>query len=258
MRGAGLLGRSLLTLWFLLPVLGVVVWAGADEWRSPATLPTDWGLRGWHQSWDQDMAPALLRSAVLSLLVATLATPLGAAAARWLSYTRSPTRSLVAAIMLAPVFLPPFALVLGSDVILLRLQMPALAGVVLVLTVLALPYTTYVMLATYQSYDPGYDDEARTLGASAVTALVRVHLPLVMPGIVTAWFLALLVGWSDYVVTLVIGGGLFVTAPLLVAAQASGTGNEPAVAALVVVTVVPPLVLAVLVSRLRPRITLEA
>ncbi|CAN5862692.1 hypothetical protein BH20ACT6_BH20ACT6_11480 [soil metagenome] len=144
---------------------------------------------------------------------------------------------------MVPVVLPPLTVVLGVDVLLLRLQIPAAVGVVAVLVVQALPYTTYVMWTTYQAYDEAYEDEARTLGASALRALLRVQLPLVAPGLGAASFLALLVGWSDYIVTLVVGGGRLVTLPVLVASNAAGTGNEPVVAALSVVAIVPPLVL---------------
>ncbi len=70
------------------------------------------------------------------------------------------------------------------------------------LTVAALPYTTYVMRAAYSGYDHGYDEEARSLGATPRAVLLRVHLPLVAPALAAAAFLAFLVAWSDYVVTL--------------------------------------------------------
>jgi putative spermidine/putrescine transport system permease protein len=116
----------------------------------------------------------------------------------------------------------------------------------------ALPYTTYVMYTTYLAHDVVYEEEARTLGASPARTLVRVHLPLVAPGLAAAAFLALLVAWSDYVVTVVVGGGLLVTLPVLVASNA-GTGNEPVVAVLSLVAAVPPLALLVVLGLLGRR-----
>jgi putative spermidine/putrescine transport system permease protein len=144
--------------------------------------------------------------------------------------------------------LPPLAVVLGLDVLLLRVEAPATLGVLAILVVQALPYTTYVMYATYLAYDDRYELEARSLGASTATVLRRVHIPLVAPGLAAALFLSLLVGWSDYVVTLVVGGGRLVTLPVLIAANAAGTGNEPAVAALSLAAVAPPLALMTLAA----------
>lgn len=235
--------RLLLVAWFLAPLAGVALWALADQWTAATVLPQDWGLRGWREALADGLPVALLRTVVLSSTVALLATPAGAMAARGLVRVGPRLRAAASVLLVVPVVLPPLTVVLGVDVLLLRLQVPAAVGVVAVLVVQALPYTTYVMWTTYQAYDEAYEDEARTLGASALRALLRVQLPLVAPGLAAASFLALLVGWSDYIVTLVVGGGRLVTLPVLVASNAAGTGNEPVVAALSVAAIVPPLVL---------------
>jgi len=245
--------RLLLVAWFLAPLAGVALWALADQWTAATVLPQDWGLRGWREALADGLPAALLRTVVLSSTVALLATPAGAMAACGLVRVGPRLRAAASVLLVVPVVLPPLTVVLGVDVLLLRLQVPAAVGVVAVLVVQALPYTTYVMWTTYQAYDEAYEDEARTLGASALRALLRVQLPLVAPGLAAASFLALLVGWSDYIVTLVVGGGRLVTLPVLVASNAAGTGNEPVVAALSVVAIGPPLLLLVAVGLLGRR-----
>ena len=106
------------------------------------------------------------------------------------------------------------------------------------------PYTTYTMRVTYGGYDTAFEDEARTLGASPRTIRWKVFVPL----LAGAAFLAFLVGWSDYIVTLLVGGGQLVTSPLLIASTASGTGHEAAVAALSLSSLLPPLVLLAAVA----------
>ena len=133
------------------------------------------------------------------------------------------------------------------------LQPVYIAGLLLdilswVLTVAALPYTTVLMRAAHAAHDLGFEEEARTLGATARQAVLRVQLPLLAPALAGAAFLAFLVGWSDYVVTLLVGGGQLVTLPLLVASAAAATGNEAQVAVLSLSSVLPPLVLLVAVG----------
>ena len=106
------------------------------------------------------------------------------------------------------------------------------------------------MRARWAGYDRGLEDAARTLGASPVTVLLRVRLPALAPGLVVAAFLAFLVAWGDYVATLVLGAGRIRTLQQLLGATAAGTGSEPAVAALAVLTLVPALALLAVVSRL--------
>lgn len=225
--------------WLVLPLLPLLLWAFASRWSGSAALPQDWGLRGWQAAYDAGMAPALVRSTMLGLTVAALATPLGAMAGRALGWRELRHPTPVALVLIAPVVLPPFAVSMGLDVLLLRIGIPEVAAVVLLLVVFALPYTAYTMRAAYAAIDPELEEQARTLGASPRQARRRVTLPAVRGGLVTAAGLAFLVGWSDYVVTLLIGGGRLVTAPILIGSIAAGAGNEATVAALSLSAVLP-------------------
>ncbi len=253
-RGAGLVVAA---VWLAVPLVPLVLWAVANRWSFPAVLPTDWGLDGWRGGLRQGAPAALARSTGLGLLVAALATPTGAAAGRALALHRVPAARVVAAVLLVPVAVPPFAVVMGLSQVALHLRVPPAAGVVTVLAVAAVPYTTYVMRAAYAGYDTGFEEEARSLGATPRHVLLRVHLPMVAPALAAAAFLAFLVAWSDYVVTLVLGGGALVTLPLLAGALAAGSGNDATVAAVSVAAVLPPtalLLLTTLVARRTSRL----
>ena len=239
--------------WLLVPFVPLVLWSVAERWAFPAALPTQWGLRGWQQALADGVVPALLRSLLLAVLVAVLATPAGALAGRALATHRVPGARVIAVLLLLPVAVPPFAVVMGLSTVALRLQVPSTVAVVVVLGVAAIPYTTFVMWSAYAAYDEAFGDEARTLGASRRHVLLRVHVPLMAPALAASTFLAFLVGWSDYVVTLVLGGGMLVTLPMLVGALASGSGNDAAVASASLVGVVPPLVLLALTAALAAR-----
>lgn len=245
-------------LWLVFPLLPVLVWAFAQQWTYPAVVPQRLGLRGWSVVADPATARAIGLSAALGALVALAATALGAVAGRALGWrlTRRPT--LVALLLLSPVALPPFAIAMGLGAVILRARVPGLAATAVILTVFALPYTSYVFAARYTSLDPEAEDQARLLGATRRQAFARVTVPALRPAIAAAAFLAFLVGWSDYVVTLVIGGGQIVTLPMLIASAAAGSGNEPILAALSLLSVLPPLltlIVAKLVGGRRPRWT---
>ncbi|SIT67145.1 ABC transporter permease [Microbacterium sp. RU33B] len=248
-RGAGRAGRilvsALLITWFALPLLPLLLWSFADAWSYPSPLPTAWGFTGIEDASGFGAWPAFARSIALGLAVAAIATPIGALAARALTFGAVPFPRAVSALLLAPIALPPFAAVLGVNVLLLRAFVPPVIGVVLVLVVLAIPYTAFVMRTAYGAYDRGYEDEARLLGASRLQMLRRVHLPMIAPALARAAFLAFLVAWSDYIVTVIVGGGELVTLPLVVAGAAAGLGNDAAVAVMSLAAVVPPVVLLI-------------
>lgn len=248
----------LLLLWFLMPLVPLLLWAGADGWDGASRLPERWSFGPLRDAWRGEAAGAFARSLVLGSAVAALATPAGALAARALALRRVRRARLVSVLLLAPLAVPAFAVVMGLNVVLLRLHVPTSIGILLVLVVVALPYTCYVMRVAYGAYDVAFEEEARTLGASPWAVTWRVRLPLLGPGVASATFLAFLVGYSDYIVTLAIGGGRFVTVPILVASAASGTGNEPTVAALSLGALAPPTLALVAATLARRRLGRQA
>lgn len=234
--------------WLAIPLVPLLLWAFATRWRAPSMLPQQWGVMGWSSALESGVTVAAARSLVLGLLVAAVATPLGAMAGRALGWREVRRPQATAAILLAPVVLPPFAVSMGLDVVILRVGVPDLMAVLLVLSVFALPYTTYTMRAAYRGIDEGLEEQARMLGASPRQARRRATLPAVRAGLLVSAGLAFLVGWSDYVVTLLVGGGQLVTVPILLGSTAAGTGREATVAVLSLVTVAPPM-LVLLVAR---------
>jgi len=250
-RNMRIVSTVLISLWFALPFLPLALWAFANNWSYPDLLASRFGVDGITAALQNGAIEAFVRSLLLALVVAAIATPLGAMAAYALARGKVRHATLVTAILFSPVVLPPFAAVLGINIVLLRAWIPPTVGVVLVLVAVAIPYTTFSMRVAYASYDSGFDEEARTLGASARSTLWRVHVPLITPALARSAFLAFLVGWSDYLITLVVGGGNIITLPLIIASSASGIGNEASVAVMSLSAVIPPLILLAILARNR-------
>lgn len=232
-----------LVAWIVAPMVPVVLWSVAGQWRAPAVLPSSFSLQGFTALATADTARAAVSSLSLGLGVALIATPLGylgALAVRALA--PAPSR-FVEFVLLTPLAIPPFALVMGINVALLRLYLSPPLGVTLVLVVTALPYTAFMFRSALASYDPRFEEVARSLGASPVQAARHVRYHLLAGAAARAFFLAFLVGWGDYITTVLIGGGQLRTLPLLLGSAASATGNEQLTAALSVAIIVPPLIL---------------
>lgn len=232
---------ALLVVWLVVPLTPLVLWAGTSRWSGSSRFPQELGLTGWQEALDAGIIAALVRSGLLGLAVAVIATPLGMMAGRALGWRLLRRPALPSVVLLAPVVLAPFAVAMGLDVVILRLGIPGEVAVVLVLSVFALPYTTFTARATYLALDPGLEEQARVLGATLRQARHRVTLPAATVGLVTATGLAFLVGWSDYAVTLLIGGGQIVTAPMLIGSSAAGSGNDALTSTLAISASLPPL-----------------
>lgn len=115
------------------------------------------------------------------------------------------------------------------------------SGVVLVHLTFCLPYSVFVLWGVFSNYNPDYEAQARSLGATSWKVVARVMLPLTFPGIMVAALFSFLLSWSQYLSTLIIGGGKITTLPVLLFAL-MGSGDRPVAAAVSIVFVVPAFV----------------
>ncbi|WP_051477137.1 hypothetical protein [Arthrobacter sp. Br18] len=153
----------LLVLWIVLPVVPVLLWSVAVQWAAPAVLPPSYSLQSFSALAATDTVRAAGASSLLGVGVATVATPLGYLGALAIQrLPRVPAR-LVELTLLAPLAIPPFALVMGINVAFLRFYLLPSVGVVLVLAVTALPYTAFMFRSALATYDSRFEEVARSL-----------------------------------------------------------------------------------------------
>jgi len=152
-------------------------------------------------------------------------------------------------VLFLPSIVPPLAIGMGLNVLLLRLGLAgSVAGVVLVHLVPVLPYAILALLGIVARYDEGYELQARTLGARPHQVWLHVALPMLWPGVAVAALFAFLVSWSQYVLTLLVGGGRVITLPILLFAAVAG-GNPTSIAGLALLFAAPPVVAIALAVR---------
>jgi len=181
---------------FVLPLVGLIQ-------RAP-----------WGEVWDDLSNPAARDAIRLSLECSLWSTALsilfGVPLAYVLARSRFPGRSLVRALVVLPMVLPP---VVGGIALLFAFQRNngliggwlydtfglqftfSKTGVILAETFVAMPFLVITVEAGLRSMDRSYEDAAASLGANRWTVFRRVTLPLVGPalfaGAALAWARAL-------------------------------------------------------------------
>lgn len=243
---AGVIG---LTVALLLPLLPLTIWAFSRRWLFPAVLPTEWGLRAWRYLLDPStrVLAAFANSLAVALAVTVLSIIIAIPAARVLGLKRFRGKTLVEFLILAPTVVPAFAAAMGIQVLFIRYGLAdTLLGVILAHLIPVLPYAVLILAGIFANYDVDYEHQARVLGAGSWTIFWRVTLPAIWPGVVVAALFAFLISWSQYLLTLLIGGGQVITLPVLLLAFAN-SGDYAVTAALSLVFMAPA-VLALLFS----------
>jgi molybdate transport system permease protein len=235
------------TLLFALPLAGLV-------WRAP------WSV-AWRELTSRAAVQALRLSLVTSLCATVVAVALGVPLAWVQARVAYRGRSLVRALTLLPMVLPP---VVGGTALLLALGRRGLmgapldrvgvhlpfstAGAVMAEAFVAMPFLVLTVEAGLRSSDTRLEDAARTLGAGPATVFRRVTLPLIRPTLVAGAVLCWARALGEFGATITFAGNLpgrTQTLPLFVYVKLEGGGPD---AAIILSLVLLAVSLAVLVA----------
>lgn len=235
----------------VLPFVPLIVWSFAYRWYFPSLLPDAWSLRAWRYlfSGASQVGRGVLQGTSIAVITTGLALLVGVPAGRALGLHDFRGKRFVHFLVLAPTIVPGIAVVMGIHVVFIKLRLTGtLPGVVLVHLIPTVPYVTMVMSGVFANYNPAYEAQARTLGATRWQIFRHVTLPAITPGLMVSGLFAFIISWEQYVLTLLVGSGQVVTLPLLLFSAAGGSNNA-VTAALALLFVAPSLLLLFITSR---------
>ena len=233
------------------PLLPLFIWSFAHRWFFPDVLPAAWSNRAWGYifSSSSQVGQALLNSTVVALAVTLLSALIGLPAGRALGLYTFRGKTVVLFLILAPAIMPVIAVAMGIHVVFLRAGLAdTYLGVILVHLIPVLPYMVLILSSVFASYPVEYEEQARTLGARTYQVFWHVTLPAIWPGLLVGSLFAFLISWSQYLLTLLIGGGQVITLPVLLFAFAN-SGDNAITAALSLVFIAPALLLFLFTAR---------
>ncbi|KRE31752.1 molybdenum ABC transporter permease [Mycobacterium sp. Soil538] len=190
----------------------------------------------------------------------TLCVVVGAPMALALARGRFPGRSIVRALVLLPLVLPP---VVGGIALLYTFGRQGLLGhqldvlgvrvafsttaVVLAQAFVSLPFLVVSLEGALRSAGSGYEHVAATLGARPTTVVRTVTLPLVWPGLISGAVLAFARSLGEFGATLTFAGslqGVTRTLPLEIYLQRETDGDAAVALSLLLIAVAAVIVVA--------------
>jgi putative spermidine/putrescine transport system permease protein len=147
---------------------------------------------GWMASLKMSVEVALLSTAFSTLLALAVALALVRADFRG--------KRIVYALILLPMIVPSIITSIAVFFFFSAIGMPSFAGIVIGHVALAIPVATIILSATLQGFDIRLEQAAQSLGASPLTALRRITLPIIGPGIAAAAIFAFLSSFDELLV----------------------------------------------------------
>lgn len=235
----------------LLPFVPLVLWSVSFRWLFPDVLPAAWSGRAWAYvlSPQAGVLPALGNSAVVATAVTLLSILIGIPAGRALGLHAFRGKTLVFFLILAPTIVPTLAAAMGIHVAFIRYRLAdTLLGVILVHLIPVTPYVVLILSGVFANYNVDVEAQARTLGARPWQVVRYVLLPSIWPALLVGGLFAFIISWSQYILTLLIGGGQVVTLPVLLFSFVS-SGDNAITAALSLVFIAPAILFLLLTAR---------
>lgn len=194
----------------VVPLLVLLVWSFSSRWAWPGLVPEGFSLRSVDELFGSHSKVifVLISSMALSLGVAFAAAVIGTMSARAIALYDFKGKGLISFASILPVIVPGTAFAMGIHVVFIRIGLSdTVLGVMLVHIIYALPYTINIMLDLTRAVGVSLEMQSHVLGVPPIKTFWHVMLPLLLPGIMSSISMAYIISFSQYFLTLMIGGG---------------------------------------------------
>lgn len=220
---------TFLTLAYLLSPIVVLIFSAFDDGKFFRFPPRELSLRWFGVALNSaEYRASLLNSTLISVVATTLSVSFGLMAAVGLTRSTLRSRVFIEILLLAPLTLPLVVWAIALLQIYARLGLSgSFAGLVLAHTIITLPLTVRIQIATIHRIDPTLEEAARSLGARPVKAFAKTTLPLALPGVLSSAAFSFLVSFNDVIVSTFIAGASWITFPVRMYSQLRGQGIDP-------------------------------
>ncbi len=194
----------------LLPVIVMLLWTVTERWAWPDLFPQVFSVRAFEGVFREGgtLSGLFLSSIMISSVVAVLSVTIGTMTARALVLYEFWGKGLVHFLTILPFMVPATVFAMGIQITFIRLGLNnTVTGVAVSHLICSLPYAVRLMMDGTAAVGDRLEEQARVLGASPSQAFVRVTLPVLVPVLLSAFSMSYIVSFSQYFLTLLIGGG---------------------------------------------------
>lgn len=201
-----------------LPFIPLFLTSISFSFRWPEIVPSKLSLRALEYVFVNNEATyeALINTFIIGISVISLDLILAVPAAYALIRYEFKGKLLIKAILISPIIIPPFTAMMGMYIIFIKLGLTdTILGVVLANILPTLPYMIVAMMVCFSTIDVQYEEQASILGASPIKSFFCVTLPHILPGVLVGSSLTFLISASQYLLTLLVGGGKVLTLTII-------------------------------------------
>ncbi len=208
-QGKRIFGKILLVLmivFFYLPILYMIIFS-FNEGKSLTSF-TGFSLRWYrHMLESREMMEALYTTFGVALLATFISTVVGTVSAIGLSKSRKIVRDLVEQVNNLPLMNPEIVTAIGLMLLFITFRVEkGYLTMLLAHIAFCIPYVMLSVMPKIRSLDPNLADAAMDLGATPFTALTKVIVPQITPGIISGALIAFTMSVDDFIISYFVTG----------------------------------------------------
>ena len=201
------------------PLIMLAILTISTFWPYPALLPevvsADYYARVFVGN--RQTLMAVVTSILLAFFVMALSLMIAVPTGKSIACYNFKGKGFIKFLVLVPLIVPSVAVLTGIQISMIRLGLTGtFFGVALIQTLFALPYAIRIMTNVFEIVGRDLEQQASVLGAGAASVFMKITLPRIMPGILSAGALCFTVSIAQYITTFMIGGGRIITVTMLI------------------------------------------
>ena len=248
-------------IWTLFPVIWAVITSFKEPGDSykPTFIPYKQfkpTLYAWREAFINTRDRTLL-SLRNSIIIATLSSAVVLLVGAFAGYSlaryefKKWKNKDIALWILSNRMFPPVAVMIPYFMIMQYLHLlDSLLGIIMVHVTMNLPLSVWLMLDFFSELPKDLEEAAMIDGCGHLKAFFFIALPIAAPGLVAVYVLSFIFSWNEFLFVIVLGFRKAMTLPVLIAGSATVRGLEFwKVASLSILAIIPPVILALILSR---------
>jgi len=217
-------------------------------------------LQGFSTTWFEqlwtrtELHRAVQNSLIIAVSVAAISTVLGICAARAGALDDYPFKRSMIGLVMLPLVLPEIILAVALLVIIAKVLgiAPSVWTIIMAHVLICTPYATAILNGAFQNLDKSFEEAAMDLGENRWGAFRLVTLPLVMPGIISAFLIAFIISLDEFIIAFFLSGNV-TTLPVYIYGLRRQSDDLPIIMALGTILVTMSVALLIVAEFFRRR-----
>jgi spermidine/putrescine transport system permease protein len=200
------LAIGIILLFFYMPILSLMVFSFNDS-RS-LTAWSGFSLQ-WYEALfrNREVMMAISTTVSIALISTLVSTVLGTLAAIGVSKSRRIIKELVLNVNNFPILNPEIVTAIGLMLLYSTLNIQkGFMTMLLAHIIFSTPYVILSVLPRLRRLDPDIAEAALDLGATPLQALVKVIVPMILPGVISGALIAFTMSFDDFVISYFVTG----------------------------------------------------